>query len=158
MEGHEQKSSKILIIDDDMWICRLMSKYFESWGLLTRSCYNAIDGLATAVNMQPSLIMLDLLMPGISGYQVLQIMKKIDLIKDIPVVVVSGQLQHKELIDMVLTQGANGYLEKPFSPKSLFEKIKANMSVLALKRFVDIDKLSNQIINMKIEKEIKTYK
>ena len=146
MDINDRKPYHVEIIDDDIWICKLMSKYLDSWDLNPKHFTNPVDGIAYAVNNQPALIMLDLLMPGINGYSIVQLIRKIETTKDIPIIIVSGQLQHTELIEGILRQGANSYLEKPFSQRTLYEKIKNNISSFALRKYIDINRLSDRVI------------
>ncbi|MFI3177422.1 MAG: response regulator transcription factor [Eubacteriales bacterium] len=112
---------KILIVDDDDNIAELISLY------LTKECYDtqiAPDGesaLLTIDTFQPSLILLDLMLPGIDGYQVC---REVRAKSNIPIMMLSAK---GEVFDKVLglELGADDYMEKPFDSKELVARVKA---------------------------------
>ena len=112
---------KILIVDDDSNIAELISLY------LNRECYDtkiAPDGeaaLAAVPSYEPDLILLDLMLPGIDGYQVC---REIRSRQDTPIIMLSAK---GEIFDKVLglELGADDYMEKPFDSKELVARVKA---------------------------------
>jgi len=113
---------KILIIDDDMWIQRLFSKYLVEWGFRPLSAYDPYEGVAMAVKHQPLMIFLDVVMPDVQGEILLKMLKTIEQTSDIPVYVVSGNF-NKELLAEMYKHGAMGFLSKPFSQKLIYDAI-----------------------------------
>ena len=112
---------KILIVDDDSNIAELISLY------LTKECYDTLivgDGeaaLYTINTYKPDLILLDLMLPGIDGYQVC---REVRAKQDIPIIMLSAK---GEIFDKVLglELGADDYMEKPFDSKELVARVKA---------------------------------
>ena len=112
---------KILIVDDDENIAELISLY------LTKECFETMiagDGesaLASVKTFEPNLILLDLMLPGIDGYEVCRQIRK-DL--STPIIMLSAK---GEVFDKVLglELGADDYMEKPFDSKELVARVKA---------------------------------
>lgn len=112
---------KILIVDDDNNIAELISLY------LTKECFETMivnDGesaLAAAKSFEPNLMLLDLMLPGIDGYQVC---REIRMKSSLPIIMLSAK---GEVFDKVLglELGADDYMEKPFDSKELVARIKA---------------------------------
>lgn len=117
---------KILIIDDDMWIQRLFSKYLVEWGFRPLSAYDPYEGIAMAVKHQPLMIFLDVVMPDVQGEILLKMLKTIEQTSNIPVYVVSGNF-NKELLTEMYKLGAMGFLSKPFSQKLIYDAIKKSL-------------------------------
>ena len=112
---------KILIVDDDNNIAELISLY------LTKECFETMivgDGesaLSAADSFSPNLILLDLMLPGIDGYQVC---REVRSKSNIPIIMLSAK---GEIFDKVLglELGADDYMEKPFDSKELVARVKA---------------------------------
>lgn len=112
---------KILIVDDDENIAELISLY------MTKECFETMivgDGesaLSAAISFQPDLILLDLMLPGIDGYQVC---REIRAKSNMPIIMLSAK---GEVFDKVLglELGADDYMEKPFDSKELVARVKA---------------------------------
>ena len=112
---------KILIVDDDSNIAELISLY------LTKECYDTMmvgDGesaLDAVDSYQPNLILLDLMLPGIDGYQVC---REVRTKSQVPIIMLSAK---GEVFDKVLglELGADDYMEKPFDTKELVARVKA---------------------------------
>ena len=115
---------KILIIEDDISIAELQRDYLEIEDFEVNIALTGEDGLHKAVHEQVDLILLDLMLPEVDGFQ---ICKTIRLEKDIPIIMVSAK---KEDIDKIrgLGLGADDYIVKPFSPSELVARVKAHIS------------------------------
>ena len=115
---------KILIIEDDINIAELQRDYLEIEGFLVEIALTGEDGLNKALNGQVDLILLDLMLPEVDGFQ---ICKTVRIEKDIPIIMVSAK---KEDIDKIrgLGLGADDYIVKPFSPSELVARVKAHIS------------------------------
>jgi len=113
---------KILVIDDDKWIVRLFKQYLGQWGFTTISASNAFQGLNEAIHHKPLAIFLDILIPEVPGDTLLKFLKRTELITDIPVVIISGNL-NKTIIKSTFLSGAAGFLTKPLSQDTLYNKI-----------------------------------
>ncbi|RDW22311.1 DNA-binding response regulator [Oceanobacillus arenosus] len=115
---------KILIIEDDKSIADLQRDYLEIDGFLVEIALSGEEGLEKALNAQVDLILLDLMLPGVDGFQ---ICKMVRAEKDIPILMVSAR---REDIDKIrgLGLGADDYIVKPFSPGELVARVKAHLS------------------------------
>ncbi len=112
-----------LIIDDDIWMQRILSKTLQGYGF--KKIYlssNGFDGIASAVENVPDLIVLDILMPDLSGHQTLKVLKTIKDTKEIPVLIVSA-LSDVENLGLAVKSGTAGFISKPFTRATVFEKL-----------------------------------
>jgi DNA-binding response OmpR family regulator len=118
------KVKKILIVEDDKSIAELERDYLEIDGFSVEIALTGQDGLNKALKQEIDLVLLDLMLPGVDGFQ---ICKAIRTEKDIPILMVSAK---KEDIDKIrgLGLGADDYIEKPFSPSELVARVKAHLS------------------------------
>ena len=114
---------KILIIEDDCSISELQKDYLEvaDFDVLVRA--NGLEGLKALQENDVDLLILDVMLPGMDGLEILRSMKED---KDIPVLLVSAK---KEEIDKIkgLSLGADDYITKPFSPGELVARVKAHL-------------------------------
>ena len=116
--------SKILIIEDEEAIADLEKDYLELSGFEVSICNTGDQGLQAALSEEFDLIVLDLMLPGMDGFEVC---RKVREEKNIPIIMVSAK---KEDIDKIrgLGMGADDYMTKPFSPSELVARVKANMA------------------------------
>ncbi|MDE6156086.1 MAG: response regulator transcription factor, partial [Eubacterium sp.] len=116
--------SKILIIEDDNNILQLERDYLEANGFETAFALDGKTGVKKALKEDFSLILLDIMLPELDGFQVC---KQIRAQKDIPILLVSAK---KEELDKIngLGFGADDYIVKPFSPSELVARVKAHIS------------------------------
>ena len=135
--------SKILIIEDEEAIADLEKDYLELSGFEV-SIENTGDiGLATALGGDFDLIILDLMLPGMDGFEVC---KKIREEKNVPILMVSAK---KDDIDKIrgLGLGADDYMTKPFSPSELVARVKAHMA--RYDRLVGSNQKENDIVEIR---------
>ena len=116
--------SRILIIEDEKAIAELEKDYLELSGFEVEVEEDGEKGLLKALNGEFDLFILDLMLPGIDGFE---ICKRIREDKDVPILMVSAK---KDDIDKIrgLGLGADDYLTKPFSPSELVARVKAHMA------------------------------
>lgn len=112
---------KILIVDDDVHIAELVSLYVEKEGYETKEVYDGREAIQAASAFQPDLILLDLMLPGMDGYQVCAEIRKTSRV---PIIMLTAK---GETFDKVLglELGADDYIVKPFDPKELVARVKA---------------------------------
>lgn len=123
------KKKRILIVEDEESIANIEKTYLERSGYEVSVAYDGKTGLEKFQMTSPHLIVLDLMLPRMSGEEVLQ---RIRLTSDIPVIIVSAKVAEEDRIQG-LRQGADDYLIKPFSARELVERVKAVL------RRIDID-------------------
>ena len=135
--------SKILIIEDEVAIADLEKDYLELSGFEVAMEHAGDTGLARALKEEFDLVVLDLMLPGMDGFEVCrQIREK----KDIPVIMVSAK---KDDIDKIhgLGLGADDYMTKPFSPSELVARVKAHMS--RYNRLTNTNQKNNDVIEIR---------
>lgn len=112
-----------LIIDDDVWMQRILSKTLQSYGFRkTLLASDGYEGVSLAIEHLPDLIVLDILMPDLSGHQTLKLLRTIKMTKHIPVLMVSA-LSDTENLGKAIKTGVNGFISKPFTRTTVFEKL-----------------------------------
>lgn len=117
----EDQGKKILIVDDDPHILRLLQLYFEKEQFLVSTAENGDAALARFAENQPDVVLLDLMMPGKSGYDVLRELRKTSTVA-ILILTARGDTFDKVL---GLELGADDYVAKPFEPKELVARVNA---------------------------------
>jgi len=124
----------ILIIDDERDIVETIEYNLKKEGFSTHKSFDGINGLRLAKDTIPDLILLDLMLPGMSGIELCKALKKNESTSKIPVIMLTAK---KQEIDKVvgLEVGADDYIVKPFSMKELIARIKA-----ILRRYTSIPK------------------
>lgn len=112
---------KILIVDDDENIAELISLYLTKECFETSIVYDGESALEAVKTFEPNLILLDLMLPGIDGYQVC---REVRASSSVPIIMLSAK---GEIFDKVLglELGADDYMEKPFDTKELVARVKA---------------------------------
>ena len=116
--------SKILIVEDELAIAELEKDYLELSGFEVEMTTDGTAGLAKALQNDYDLIILDLMLPGVDGFE---ICRQVRAEKNTPIIMVSAK---KDDIDKIrgLGLGADDYMTKPFSPSELVARVKAHMA------------------------------
>ena len=135
--------SKILIIEDEVSIAELEKDYLELSGFEVDMEHSGDAGLEAALDTEYDLIILDLMLPGMDGFE---ICRRIREYKNIPVLMVSAK---KEDIDKIrgLGMGADDYITKPFSPSELVARVKAHLA--RYERLIGSAVRSNEVIEIR---------
>jgi DNA-binding response OmpR family regulator len=112
---------KVLIVDDDINICELIGLYLSKEGYDVINAYNGVNAVELFKQQTPNLVVLDIMLPGIDGWQVC---KEIRKVSSIPIIMLTAK---GETFDKVLglELGADDYMVKPFEPKELVARVKA---------------------------------
>jgi DNA-binding response OmpR family regulator len=114
----------ILIIEDDPDIVRLLAHYLEPEGYRIRSEANGIDGLRAARDVPPAVVILDVMLPGMDGYEVCKRLRGGTATAALPILMLTAKGDETEKI-VGLEIGADDYVTKPFSPKEVVARVKA---------------------------------
>ncbi|MBS6559523.1 MAG: response regulator transcription factor [Clostridiales bacterium] len=135
--------NKILIIEDEESIAELEKDYLELSSFEVAIENNGQTGLERALSEEFNMIILDLMLPGIDGFE---ICKRIREVKNIPILMVSAK---KEDIDKIrgLGLGADDYITKPFSPSELVARVKAHIA--RYERLIGSATIENDIIEIR---------
>ncbi len=119
----ENKKRKILIIEDEKFLLEIYQSRFEKEGYQVFAAINGLAGLKLAQKEKPDLIILDILMPGMDGYEVIKKLKENNQTKEITILVLSN-LGQREEINQGLKLGANDYIIKTdLTPSELVNKV-----------------------------------
>ncbi|MBN1289148.1 MAG: response regulator [Actinobacteria bacterium] len=119
----EEPERKILIIDDDPSINELVCMALTNEGYYTYDALSGIRGYRLAKKEQPDIIILDVMMPEMDGFEVFRKLRLDPETKRIPVLFLSA-LTTEDAIQKGLYMGASGYITKPFDLTALIEKVK----------------------------------
>ena len=133
----------ILVVDDDPNIAKLEQLYLEKAGYEVKTVGRGDDAMTEFRKMPPDLMLLDVMMPGMDGWQVLKAVRKSS---NIPIIMVSAK---KDDIDKIrgLGLGADDYMTKPFSPSELVARVKAHLN--RYERLVSSNVKENSIIEIR---------
>ena len=126
-------STRILIVDDDVIIVSLLSQILQRHGYAVHTAYNGEDGLTLARTLQPSLIILDIMMPGLNGYEVCQQLKANPATAHITVLMLTARGQVDERTpegQLAITEqmhgfavGAADFVSKPVQATLLLKRV-----------------------------------
>lgn len=118
--------TKILIVEDSKTVQVVLSKIFSQAGFEVLQAYDGETGVALAKQHLPSLIMMDVVMPGMTGFQATRVIRKDPVTATTPIVIMSGNKQATEQF-WATKIGANDYMTKPFSRADLFVVLEQHM-------------------------------
>lgn len=126
-DGAIAVSRTILVVDDSPTVRKLISGKLEKCGHSVLSAVDGMDALAKINEVIPDLILLDITMPRLDGYQVCKLIRNNEMTKDVPIVMISGK---DGFFDKVRGRmaGSTGYITKPFGPDTLMKTIESYLS------------------------------
>jgi two-component system alkaline phosphatase synthesis response regulator PhoP len=127
---------KILIIDDEINIIELITMNLERNGFEVISCLTGEEGIRLVKEQKPDLILLDLMLPGISGVEVCKRVQSDSETKNIPIIMLTAKANESDKI-IGLEIGADDYITKPFSVRELVARVKALLRLVE-KHSVDL--------------------
>jgi len=123
MQGKLQKTHTILVIDDEPDMLQLLERILTSEGYRVIPAADGNYGLTLVRGTRPDLILLDIMMPGLNGFMVLDSIRKYS---DVPVIMVTAK-RGTEALQKALDLGADDYVEKPFRPGELLARVRAKL-------------------------------
>ncbi|MEG0775145.1 response regulator transcription factor [Clostridium sp.] len=144
---------KILIVEDEEAIRKLIYKTLTLEGMLVYQAENGIQGLEMISNTNFDIVILDILMDGISGYEVAKSIRNSNL--QLPIIFLSGKKEDQDIIQG-LDIGADAYITKPFSPSVLSAKVKSQ--VKRRREILHEDVNQSMMINGPFKFDINSYK
>lgn len=113
---------KVLIVDDEQDIVESLKFVLEADGYDCYTAFNGEDGLKTAKEVMPDLIILDIMMPKMNGYKISRLLKFDSKYKDIPIIMLTARSQEEDKLIGEET-GANEYITKPFDLDFVLGKV-----------------------------------
>ena len=117
------KGKKVLIVDDSKVERQILKNIAEKLGFEIHEAESAQDGLAKAEEVMPDLVLMDVVMPGVNGFQATRQMSLSDTLKDIPVIMCTSKNLSTDRV-WGLRQGAKSYVTKPIDENELVTEIK----------------------------------
>jgi excisionase family DNA binding protein len=121
--GRPARGPLVLVVDDDPQVREVVRLNLEIEGYSVKEAANAEEGLAAVAEDAPDLILLDVMMPQVDGWEMLRRVQEQHGIGSIPVVMFSGQLEHSARSEAE-ERGAQGFVGKPFDLRALIEQTK----------------------------------
>ena len=118
--------ARILIVDDSPTEMYKLTGMLEKHGHEVLKAENGADGVALARQEHPDLVLMDIVMPGLNGFQATRQLSKDPETQGVPVIVVTTKDQETDMV-WATRQGAKGYLTKPVDEDALIKKIKENL-------------------------------
>lgn len=119
----QSQETRILLVDDEVAITSFLEMGLQAEGYLTKTCHNGIDAIAVATDFKPHLVILDVMMPGLDGYEVCLALRK-SIQTSILMLTAKDEVDDKvKGFDL----GADDYVSKPFSFKELTSRIRARL-------------------------------
>src|SRR6202051_5078962 len=116
-----KRMDHVLVIDDDVELCALVQEYLTAEGFSLKAVHDGEQGLKQALTGEYTLVVLDVMLPGINGFEVL---RRIRSVSKIPVLLLTARGEDVDRI-VGLEIGADDYLPKPFNPRELVARIRA---------------------------------
>lgn len=117
-------SKKVLIVDDSPVDQTNIKNVLSEAGFMVSVASNGVEGLAKAKSEKPSIIFLDVVMPGMDGYETCRTLSQDPETKNIPVIFVTSKGQKADVVWGQM-QGAKGHVQKPFTADDVIDQIKA---------------------------------
>jgi len=114
----------ILIVDDEEDVLTLLQLVFETNGYIARTASNGKAAVASAYENPPDVVLLDVMMPEMDGWQVLKILKGDEKTRHIPVAMLSARAERRDKM-IGLQEGAEGYIAKPFSTAEVLREVQS---------------------------------
>jgi two-component system phosphate regulon response regulator PhoB len=124
MDSVPAGSELVLVVDDEPHIVALIAYHLAKAGYRVATAANGTDALSQANRERPSLVILDLMLPGMSGFEVLRKLRGRDHTRDVAFLMLTARRDEPDRIEG-LSLGADDYLTKPFSPQELVLRVKA---------------------------------
>jgi DNA-binding response OmpR family regulator len=115
---------RILVVDDDPDVLRMLQVVLGRSGHQVLTASSGMEGLVRAQGDRPDLVLLDIMMDGMDGWEVLKLLKLEEATRSIPVVILSARVEARDKI-RGLQEGAVDYITKPFSVKDLLGTLEA---------------------------------
>jgi DNA-binding response OmpR family regulator len=138
MAGYEQEKGRILIVDDDLQMQDMLKAMLSLYGYLPEVAGDGFEAGVKVMAFKPGLIVLDLFLPGMDGFEVCRRIKENDATSHMKVFAVTGH-DSRENRDRIMAMGADGYISKPFDTRTFLQ----NVSEL-LKREVPVNSASKE--------------
>ena len=122
--GDKHTPARILVVEDERDIAALISYHLTKEGYRVRTAEGGTEALEAVTSERPDIVLLDLMLPGFSGYEVLTEMRRRPQLAEVPIIVLTARREEADRIKG-FELGADDYLTKPFSPRELVLRVAA---------------------------------
>ena len=123
MIGNQEEKLNILVVDDHAENVDLLHELLTTSGYEVFTAYDGKEALREAHEKIPDLILLDIMMPEMDGYQVCEVLRAKEKTKDIPIIFVTAKSEVEDWTHAIFNVGVNNYITKPINPKKLLDKV-----------------------------------
>jgi two-component system alkaline phosphatase synthesis response regulator PhoP len=117
---------QILVVDDDKEIARLLRGYLEKAGFGVLVAHNGQTAVHTLRREKPDLLLLDLMLPDMDGYDITRLVRTDDALRQMPVIMLTARVEDSDKI-VGLELGADDYVTKPFNPAEVVARVRAQL-------------------------------
>jgi DNA-binding response OmpR family regulator len=144
VDSNAPKAAHILVVDDEKQILEVVKAYLEKSGFTVMTAENGRDALFGFEQFPPDVVLLDLMLPDISGEAVC---KKIRAKSKVPIIMLTAKAEEENII-AGLSIGADDYIKKPFSPKELVARVKAALRRIGFTATAERIASRNLVLNL----------
>ena len=142
------KPGRILVVDDQTANIRVVSALLERHGYQVTSASNGADALVVAAESTPDLILLDMMMPGMDGFELLAALQQVPELDGVPSIFLTAA-QDRDLLLRAFDAGAVDYVTKPFIPEELLARVQAHMGLkLTRDRLQRVAQERQELVNL----------
>jgi CheY-like chemotaxis protein len=149
-KSSESKSSRILIVDDNQQNCELLDAYLADEGYQIEMVYDGQQTLDAVDRQQPDLILLDIMMPRLSGYEVCHRLKSSERTRAIPILMITALAEMSD-IEKGIDAGADDFLTKPINKLELITRVRSLLRVRHLTN--DYERLLEHVRNVESQRD-----
>ncbi len=125
--------SKVLVVDDDPLVTGLVKINLELEGFEVEEAWGGEEALQLIEERAPDLVLLDVMMPELDGWDVLGMLRSDPATRDLPVVLLTAKVQERD-VAKGWQMGADGYITKPFNPLEMVDRLKAVLAMTGNQR------------------------
>lgn len=140
---------KLLIVDDNPLNLKVLEEHFKGFGFKITICKSGIEAIDICKNDIPDLVLLDIMMPMMDGFQVIDELKKNELTADIPIIFLTARTQTDDIVNG-FTKGAVDYIMKPFNPEELTARVTTHLKMKDL--VTKLEDQNKKLIELNAEK------
>lgn len=152
--GDKQQPEQILLVDDNVTNLQVLHQTLDGRGYKILVAKNGAGALAIAAKAHPSLILLDIMMPEMDGYEVCRRLKADPALSDIPVIYLSALTDTADKVKG-LELGAVDYIAKPFQPEEVIARVNTHLTISSLKKMLAEKNQELQSANSILEERVK---
>lgn len=136
MEDKEQKPVRILLIDDDLRMLKLIRHHLRREGYEVITAESSEDGLHKALDLMPQIVITDWLMPGMTGVKLCETLRQSEAGRKMYVLIVTAREDDERVVE-AFSSGADDYIVKPFNPRILLARVRAGQRMIQMREQVE---------------------